>query len=163
MRGIQMYRNWPAISKVANPWLRMLAVTADDPETLQGLQAGFPQLFSEEETESRIPLSAIRLCVEQSESSLWSIPLEHFSIPALNWGAGSELSITVPHEWWSLMESLKPNDQGAYDLLHEKGDPVYIDWNGQRCLLVEMWDYDPEDGTVESLTIVPEQFIDLKS
>lgn len=56
------YKNWPNISQLQNPYLRLAAATAEDEETLAILgQITDPVLFSDiPATEGPVPLSAMR-------------------------------------------------------------------------------------------------------
>lgn len=55
-----LYRNWPHVCNLADPLLRLLVATTEDPNTLELLQRAFPNLFSEGPRFNRVPASAIR-------------------------------------------------------------------------------------------------------
>ncbi len=57
---MNVFKNHRLICQVSNPLLRMLLATATEPAVLEGLQKGFPHLFSETETALQVPLSVIR-------------------------------------------------------------------------------------------------------
>ncbi|OGG50246.1 hypothetical protein A2763_04690 [Candidatus Kaiserbacteria bacterium RIFCSPHIGHO2_01_FULL_54_36] len=60
-----MFKNWKAICKVESSYLRLLMLTASEPE-LAKLQRGFPELFQEEKPEhpGPFPLSFLRKIAE---------------------------------------------------------------------------------------------------
>ncbi len=56
----QLYKNWTAICMVADPILKVAVSAAEDPETLAGFQAAFPQLFCvEEQRPQKMPFSVL--------------------------------------------------------------------------------------------------------
>lgn len=157
-----MHKNWPQICRIQNPWLRMLVATTNDQDLLAKLQQIFPEFFSETPAPLRVPLSALRQCIAEQDTSLWDDALRHFSIPYFEWGTGSAaISANVPVTMRNVLAKLKPNDKGSYCLLHETGKPVIIEWNGHPCFLVEAFEYRDIDGSIEGLTLVPGEFIDL--
>ncbi|KKW29912.1 MAG: hypothetical protein UY72_C0029G0005 [Candidatus Uhrbacteria bacterium GW2011_GWD2_52_7] len=61
-------RNWRAICAVTDPRLKMCVALATDEKVLEGLQRGFPELFTAEKPEhdGPWPLSVLRRIVEES-------------------------------------------------------------------------------------------------
>ena len=60
-----MYKNWPEICKVENDLLRLLVATTKDEHVLAGLEKGFPELFSEEASDLKVPASALRHAAQE--------------------------------------------------------------------------------------------------
>lgn len=60
-----MYKNWQTICRVEDDLLRLLIATTHDQYVLAGLERGFPDLFSEDPTELRVPASALRKAAQE--------------------------------------------------------------------------------------------------
>lgn len=57
-----MYKNWPAICRISDVYLRLCIALTNNEELLTKLQKGFPECFTDEEPEhpGPFPLSALR-------------------------------------------------------------------------------------------------------
>ena len=92
-----MYKNWPEICRIKDELLRLLVATTKDAYVLDGLEKGFPKLFSVEETKPRVPASAIREAArvrsreennsgeyeERDAEFSWNTVLRDFNIPLI--------------------------------------------------------------------------------
>jgi hypothetical protein len=161
-----MFRNWQAICKIENVWLRMLIATAEDQgELLQKLQNAFPEFFSETEGALRIPYSILKakgyeVRDEPGYSILMSHVLEPFSIPSIRIGCeGDEnLPCDIPETWRDVLTELHKEKYG-YDILSD-GPPRFVEYNGTKHWVAEINEYDSKKHAVAWVTLVPEQFVD---
>jgi hypothetical protein len=106
-----MYKNWPAICKVRDPHLRMLAITADE-ATATCLQRGFPELFVAEKPEhpGPFPLSYLRAAAEK-------LKFDEFAESAMY---GDRDGVDYTEDAWGNIVSGMPDILGEIGLPHER-------------------------------------------
>ena len=158
-----MYKNWNTICKIANPWLKMLLVTCDDEKVLVSLRIGFPEYFSDVETNLRIPLSGLLQLVHETEGGMWDDVISDLNIPSFDWGSSiNAVAEQVPPDWHHIaMDAIKGADHDYYVFESIAGGHYEIEWNDEVCILVDAAAY---GATVpESITLVPKRFIDFSS
>jgi len=166
-----LYRNWSAISRVENLTLRLLLCTAEA-EILEGLNLGFPQYFSDEETGTpRVPASVLRqevyaetyrnhddnVYAEEDVHTDWRFALPKHDIPTVaEWSLNNQANPTaVPDE-------VKKQLVGQMARCGAK-----VNWQGIDCCVVTIGDVDynaviTEDTAIEYLALAPVEFIDLE-
>lgn len=162
-----MHRNWSAICKVTNPWLRMLASTANEQSMLESLEQGFPELFSEDPSELLVPYSAFLAKAEEDRDAdstivLMGATLEYFGIPILEWGAMSNNTVAsmVPETWRQAIAEVYSKEFG-YDVT--LGNTVFLEFNGEQFLLIEANGFDAESGGSEYVTVAPAKFFEFNT
>lgn len=154
-----MHRNWKVISRETNASLRFLLATTVDERILGGLEKGFPEFFASEEQPLCVPLSIIREWCEEGDrdAPLMEIALEHFGIPHFCFGDGP--GVDYPQEWEKTLgtETFAINE--PQHNVNEKvyGDLLFLEWQGQRCIVADWTDQG------DMLILVPEQFIDINA
>lgn len=165
------YKNWQAICGLQDDLFRLLVAMTKDPYILAGLEKGFPELFSEEETILRVPASAIReraqeYSMEQEQSNeygeldaniSWGPILHEFNIPIIgNWHESDSI---VPHE---LLRQLVGQR-------FEAG--MTVEYRGIQCLVayISCTNADDLHGVIhevretEFLTLIAADCVDLNS
>ena len=164
-----MFKNWSAICEVKDDLLRLLVATTKDAETLEGLQQGFPHLFSETETILRVPASALREAAkavsrkqeagskfEELDGEIaWSYGMDGFGIPcAARWAHPEE----VPPEL--LQQLVGQTFDGG----------MKVKYRGVECVVMYIDDMAGQLGKPitevpesECMTLAPAEFIDLNA
>ena len=122
-----LYRDWRAISAVTDPRLKMCVALATDEKVLEGLQRGFPELFTAEKPEhdGPWPLSVLRRIVEEScgENSdddygtAFRTLEKHFGFPYI--------------EAWQ--EGVNKIPEGAMRLTEEESERIWEVWDTEGC------------------------------
>jgi hypothetical protein len=114
-----LYRNWPAICAIANPRLKLLVALEADEEVLEGLQRGFPGLFTDEkpQQDGPWPFSVLKHITDKNyadedSDQVGDDVLEAFGLPgiqasddldAMGWPNGLQLlqtHVDVLKEMW---------------------------------------------------------------
>ena len=152
-----MFKNWKTICAEQNQGLRSLIATSDDERILKGLQKGFPELFTQEEQQIRIPLSSMKAWRPEGEADvpLCEDAIAHFGIPSFTFG--DVVGKSFPAEWRTALKGKNIWLNSDSDSTHLHTQPEYVLWQGKRFLVADYTD----DG--EMLIIVPEECIDVNS
>jgi hypothetical protein len=147
-----MFKNWPAICDETDQLLMLLVATTNNPKTLQGLEAGFPYLFTEtEQPEPRIPYSVLSGVwedhVARDEYAWIGDTLDSLKLPYLHFNAEDDRPI--PAEWLD----------DAYvvhgGILEKNVRPKTVTYKGEECAIIEY----PTD--FRFAIVVPTKFLDL--
>ena len=149
-----MLRNWKLICQEKNQLLKLLLCVTNEDRICAGLQKGFPEFFTGEEQQPRVPLSAIKAWKEdgKEEPPLPESVLRHFGVPHFEFG--SAVGVTYPTEWDDLLSGQNISINGAGDGVF---DPLLeIQWHGTPCFVA---DY----SEPEFMILVPKQFVDTKA
>jgi len=151
-----LHKNWTAICAEANPTLRILAATVEDQRVLEGLEKGFPQLFTtEQQREPKVPLSAIKSIIKHAGSdgaddSAYEV-CDRLKIPLLYFGPS-----TADHSD-SRFEPVPAEFKDKCSGCLECESPFEAEWRGQKMVIV----YDHEDG--DFLVLAPSSCFDFET
>lgn len=156
------YRDWKAICALTDPRLKLCISLATDEKVLEGLQRGFPELFTREKPthETRWPLSALLRAVEEScgEQSNDDFSTAHrtlkkrFGFPSIEaWVLGDTVTelpegimclmddeAALLNDMWRRGEGLFPRHTSRVTI---NGVEYYLGWLGDIHAITECYLY----------------------
>lgn len=152
-----MYKNWSALCNEPDYLLKLLVATTSNSDTLRGLEAGFPHLFTErEQTEPRMPYSVLcevyRNCSAKKEDGYCWIGTALDSVNFPHFVLGSGDVDPIPSEW---KNSSYTSDDGDGMLMLQGIRPKTVNYKGEECAILEY----PSD--FHFIVIAPTRFIDM--
>jgi len=123
-----MYKNWNAICGCEDKRLLMLLAVSENPQTLAGLQKGFPQFFTaEEQVDPKVPMSAFRELVKHRGEKTVTDICEKLGIPLFLFGDHEQDIGPIPKKWEKYHGRVFGDGRGVRRLMY----------SGETCLVLE--------------------------
>lgn len=149
-------KNWPELKKIQDKMFRIAVCLATNKQVLRGLKKGFPNLFCKEpKTPQDIPLSALRLYMEEHSEESCNQAMDFFGIEYTTFLKEADLEnkeLPIPKE---IREQLSEKRSTDYKIGHK------LTWKGESYILVGIKiGSDHNFLHLDSVTIAKASYID---